>query len=174
MNFEHFRYLKAHALTVDSNGMPQKKYENVEVRNLSPLVLAYIGDAVFDLFVRTRLLDFEQNKVRILHDYDSVMVSATMQSLAFREIEASLTESEKAIVRRGRNAKSTVPKSATVRDYRYSTGFEALLGNLYLMENYARVEEISELAFIAISRVIAAKVQSGAIVPPTKEKRLTT
>lgn len=155
MSFEHFRFLKAHALTIGIDGTPKKKYENTDVRNLSPIVLAYIGDAVFDLFVRNRLLDFEQNKVRILHDYDAVIVSATMQSLAFREIEASLTETEKAIVRRGRNAKSTVPKSATVRDYRYSTGFEALLGTLYLMGNHTRLEEIAEQAFVAISRAIA-------------------
>ena len=174
MNFEQFRYLKTHALTIGTDGMPQKKYETTEVRNLSPLVLAYIGDAVFDLFVRTRLLDFEQNKVRILHDYDAVIVSATMQSLAFREIEASLTEAEKAIVRRGRNAKSTVPKSATVRDYRYSTGFEALLGTLYLTKNYSRLEQISEQAFVAISRAIAKVAQSAAIEPPTQEKRLPT
>ena len=160
MNFEHFRYLKTHALTLDEAGKPQKKYENIEVKNLSPLVLAYIGDAFFDLFVRTRLLDFEQNKVRVLHDYDAVIVSATMQSLAFQEIEASLTEAEKAIVRRGRNAKSTVPKSATVRDYRYSTGFEALLGNLYLLEQYTRLEEIAELAFVAISQAITANAKS--------------
>lgn len=160
MNFEHFRYLKTHALTIGMDGMPQKKYESTEVRNLPPLVLAYIGDAVFDLFVRVRLLGFEQNKVRVLHDYNAVMVSATMQSLAFREIEASLTETEKDIVRRGRNAKSTVPKSATVRDYRYSTGFEALLGNLYLMEDYTRLEEIAEQAFVAISQAIAANAKS--------------
>lgn len=160
MNFEHFRYLKTHALIIGADGLPQKKYESIEVQNLSPLVLAYIGDAVFDLFVRIRLLGFEQNKVRVLHDFNAVIVSATMQSLAFREIEANLTETEKAIVRRGRNAKSSVPKSATVRDYRYSTGFEALLGNLYLMENYTRLEEISEQAFVAISQAIAANAKS--------------
>jgi len=157
VNFKHFRYLKTHALTLDENGNPQKKYDNIAVNQLSPLVLAYIGDAVFDLFIRMRLLDFEQNKVRILHDYDAVIVSATMQSLAFQAIEANLTETEKSIVRRGRNAKSTVPKSATVRDYRYSTGFEALLGNLYLTKQQARLEEISELAFVAISQEIIAQ-----------------
>lgn len=160
MNFAQFRYLKKQALILDSDGNPQKRYDKCDVKMLSPLVLAYIGDAFFDLFIRTRLLDFEQSKVRILHDYDAVIVSATMQSLAFQEMEASLTEEEQAIVRRGRNAKSNVPKSATVHDYRLSTGFEALLGHLYLTENVERLNEISEKAFVIISRAIAEKAKS--------------
>lgn len=159
MNFAQFRRLKKQALILDSNGNPQKKYDKCDAKMLSPLVLAYVGDAFFDLFIRIRLLDFEQSKVRILHDYDAVIVSATMQSLAFQEMEDNLTEEEKAIVRRGRNAKSNVPKSATVRDYRISTGFEALLGYLYLTENIERLNEISETAFVVISRAIAEKAK---------------
>lgn len=157
MNFEQFRYVKNHAFKIGADGKLENKYSHLEVRSLPPLVLAYIGDAYFDFFVRIRLLDFEQNKVRILHDYDAVIVSATMQSLAVRKIEESLTAEEKAIVRRGRNAKSTVPKSATVQDYRYSTGFEALLGSLYLLGSEKRAQEIAELAFDVISRAIIAK-----------------
>ncbi len=159
MKFEQFRSLEIQALAVDENGNLPKKYDRLDVRTLSPLILAYIGDGFFDLFIRRRLLDFEQSKVRILHDYDAVIVSATMQSLAFREIEDKLTEEEHAIVRRGRNAKSTVPKSATVRDYRYSTGFEALLGSLYLTGDYPRLNEIAERAFVVISRAIAKKAK---------------
>lgn len=159
MNFAQFRHLKKQALILDSDGNPQKRYDKCDVKMLSPLVLAYIGDAFFDLFIRTRLLDFEQSKVRILHDYDAIIVSATMQSLAFQAMEDSLTKEEQAIVRRGRNAKSTVPKSATVHDYRLSTGFEALLGYLYLTEDVERLNEISEAAFVVISRAIAEKAK---------------
>lgn len=145
LNYEHYRRLM-------SGLLQQEKYQNVEVARLHPLVLAYIGDAYFTLFVRTRLLGFEQNKVRILHDYDAKIVSAVMQAQAAYCLESVWTEEEKAIFKRGRNAKSTVPKSATVVEYRNSTGFEAVLGYLYLTEKFERLADIAEQAFVIISR----------------------
>lgn len=161
MNFEHFQFLLEHALQQGEDGALPVKYQDIPVKQLPPLVLAYIGDAYFTLFVRTRLLGYEQNKVRVLHTYDAKIVSASMQAVAYRKLEGILTEEELAVVRRGRNAKSTVPKSATVSEYRYSTGFEALLGYLFLGGQQQRLSEIVEQAFITISREMTKKDQNS-------------
>ncbi len=145
MNYEQYRQLM-------SGLLQQEKYQDIEAARLHPLVLAYIGDAYFTLFVRTRLLTFEQNKVRVLHDYDAKIVSAVMQAQAAFCLETEWTEQEQAVFRRGRNAKSTVPKSATVAEYRNSTGFEAVLGYLFLSEQFVRLGEVAEQAFVIISR----------------------
>lgn len=153
MKFDQFQFLLQNAFGVsDGDGPPLIKYKEVPVERLHPLVLAYVGDAYFSLYIRSTLLSYEQNKVRVLHTLDSKIVSATMQAVAYKALEKELTEQEVSIVRRGRNAKSTVPKSATVAEYRNSTGFEALLGYLYLGKNYERLSEIVEKAFVAISR----------------------
>lgn len=153
MKFEQFQFLMEQTFgQKDGQGSPLDRYGEVSPERLHPLVLAYVGDAYFTLYVRTRLLAFEQNKVRVLHTYDSQMVSAVKQALAYRELEAELTEEEATVVRRGRNAKSTVPKSASVAEYRISTGFEALMGYLYLKQNYERLSILAEKAFLSISR----------------------
>ncbi|MDD4600915.1 Mini-ribonuclease 3 [bioreactor metagenome] len=153
MNFDHFQFLMGNMFSGSAEGdAPPAKYSNVEPNQLPALVLAYVGDAFFSLYVRTRLLSYEQNKVRILHNFDAKIVSAAMQAVAYKGLESMLLEEELAIVRRGRNAKSTVPKSATVSEYRYSTGFEAMLGYLYLSKRYERLSEIAERAFVIISR----------------------
>ncbi|MEN6414662.1 MAG: ribonuclease III domain-containing protein [Veillonellales bacterium] len=157
MNFEHFQFLLEHALQQSEDGVLPVKYKDIPVKQLHPLVLAYIGDAYFTLFVRTRLLAYEQSKVRVLHTYDATIVSASMQAVAYRQLAETLTPEELAVVRRGRNAKSTVPKSATVSEYRYSTGFEALLGYLFLGGQQQRLSELAERAFVVISREMTKK-----------------
>ncbi|AJQ29244.1 MULTISPECIES: Mini-ribonuclease 3 [Pelosinus] len=153
MKFDQFQFLLNNVFQEnEGEGPPPIKYKNVPVERLHPLVLAYVGDAYFTLYVRTTLLAYEQNKVRVLHTLDSKIVSATMQAVAYQSLENQLTEQEMSIVKRGRNAKSTVPKSATVAEYRNSTGFEALLGYLYLGKNYERLSELVEKAFAVISR----------------------
>ncbi|EIW16051.1 MULTISPECIES: Mini-ribonuclease 3 [Pelosinus] len=153
MKFDQFQFLLNNAFQEnEGEGPPPIKYQNVPVERLHPLVLAYVGDAYFTLYVRTTLLAYEQNKVRVLHTLDSKIVSATMQAVAYQSLENQLTEQEMSIVKRGRNAKSTVPKSATVAEYRNSTGFEALLGYLYLGKNYERLSELVEKAFAVIAR----------------------
>ena len=119
--------------------------KSVDTRELSPLVTAYIGDAYFHLYVRTRLLQITK-KIDKMHDLSAKIVSATFQADAYKKIEKYLTDEEKDIFRRGRNAKSHAPRVATVAEYHASTGFEALLGELYLKNNFARLEEICELA----------------------------
>ena len=153
MKFDQFQFLVENAFAEgEDGGPPPAKYKDIPAERLHPLVLAYVGDAYFSLYVRTQLLSYEQNKVRVLHTFGSKIVSATMQAVAYKALESELTEQEKNVARRGRNAKSTVPKSATVGEYRTSTGFEALLGYLYLAKNQERLSEIVEKAFVAISR----------------------
>ena len=118
---------------------------SIDTRELSPLVTAYIGDAYFHLYVRTRLLK-KTKKIDKLHDLSAEIVSATFQADAYRKIEKYLTDEEKDIFRRGRNAKSHAPRVATVAEYHASTGFEALLGELFIKKNLARLDEICELA----------------------------
>lgn len=156
MRFDQFQSLSRQTFgDLGSEGVPSARFEEVSPEKIHPLVLAYIGDAYFNLYVRTKLLFFEQAKVRVLHGHGAKMVSATMQAKALRQLEAELTESELAVIRRGRNAKSTVPKSASIADYRISTGFEALLGFLYLSNSGDRLEQLADRAFVIISREIA-------------------
>ena len=121
-----------------------------EIKTLSPLVLAHIGDAYFHLYIRTRLLQVTHNITR-LHDLSAEIVSATAQAKTYHAIENFLTDDERDIFRRGRNAKSHAPRKATVSEYHASTGFEALLGELFLRKNFARLNEICELAFRKVS-----------------------
>ena len=130
------------------------------MKQLNPLVLAYVGDAYFHLFVRTRLLSYEQAKVQALHSFSAQIVSAAWQCKAYQGIEGMLTEEEKGIYRRGRNAKSHAPRSASVAEYHASTGFEALLGSLYLTEQNERLYEIAEAAFQIISRAMMEEIQA--------------
>ena len=117
-----------------------------EIKTLSPLVLAHVGDAYFHLYIRTRLLQVTHNITK-LHDLSAEIVSATAQAKTYHAIENFLTNDERDIFRRGRNAKSHAPRKATVAEYHASTGFEALLGELFLKKNFTRLNEICELAF---------------------------
>ena len=150
MKFQHFEYLRRRVLEQAATDAA-KEFDGPPER-LPPLVLAYIGDAFFALYIRTRLLAYEQGSVRVMHTFSAKMVSAVTQAAALRELEPELTTTELDVVRRGRNSKSTVPKSASVADYRASTGFEALLGYLYLSADYDRLSEIANRAFAVISR----------------------
>lgn len=116
-----------------------------DIAMLSPLHLAYIGDAVYELLVRTFVLS-KKIPVKELHKLSTDYVKAKAQSDIVHKLEEYLTEEEKAIVIRGRNAKSnSIAKNATVIDYKYATGFEALIGYLYLTENMDRIGEIFRL-----------------------------
>lgn len=118
--------------------------------------LAYIGDAVFSLYVRRRLLPVSSH-VQVLHDLAARMVSAVMQAKAMDALEGELTEDESQIARRGRNTKSTVPKSASVREYRQGTAFEALMGYLYLMDQKERLHELMDRSFVLIQQAMLAE-----------------
>lgn len=170
MTFEHFQKLVDMMFVPDGTGGALQRYQEVNPRTLHPLVLAYIGDAYFHLFVRGRLLSYEQSKVQVLNQFSAQIVSAIWQDKAYRAIEPMLTEEEIAIYKRGRNCRSRVSKSASVAQYHSSTGFEALLGTLYLQENNQRLYEIAEAAFQAISQEMMAQVGAKRNNSTGKEK----
>lgn len=112
-------------------------------RNLSPVVLAFVGDAVYSLYVREKLVLGTDFKTGTLQKLSSRQVSARGQSELIERLLPALTEEEADIFRRGRNAKkSTRSKHASVGEYNRSTGFEALIGYLYLTGRHERIEEL--------------------------------
>ena len=116
---------------------------DVDVRTYSPLVLAYIGDAVYELVIRSLLVGRGNAQANRLHKEASTLVNAGAQSASLERIKEELTEEEMQVFKRGRNANSaTMAKHATMSDYRRATGFEALMGYLYLT---GRMERILEL-----------------------------
>lgn len=147
MRFEQYQILKAHALAAcEAEGVTFPA-----TKQINPILLAYIGDVVFSMYIRLRLLP-SSSHVRIVHDLSSKMVSAKFQCYAMQDLVDSLTEDEAMIFRRGRNAKSMVPKSASVHEYRMATAFEALLGYLFLEERQQRLEEVMDAAFATIMK----------------------
>lgn len=121
--------------------------ENVsEVNTMSPLTWAYIGDSVYELYIRQYLINTTKLKPHKLHIEAIKYVKAGAQAKILEKIKQSLTEEEQEIVKRGRNAENHhLPKNATVQEYMYSTGFEALIGYLYLAKQDERLKEILEL-----------------------------
>lgn len=120
-------------------------FATVPVEQLAPLQLAYIGDTVFDLYVRSFLIETHNIGVHGLHLLSNRMVCAAGQAAAYFVIEPLLTESERNIFRRGRNAHSgTVPKNASVGDYRLATGLETLIGYLFCTGNSQRIGELMQ------------------------------
>jgi len=116
---------------------------NKDIRSFSPLTLAYIGDAVYEIVIRTIIVEKGNAPVNKLHHKASSLVKAVAQKEALEAILPMLTEEEEAVYKRGRNAKSyTSAKNASVIDYRIATGFEALMGFLYLMGNNERMLEL--------------------------------
>lgn len=115
--------------------------------SLPALTLAYLGDTVYDLYVRTTLAETLHLPMRALHLEAAKHVCAAGQANAYRRMADKLSEAEQAAFRRGRNAHSgTVPKHADVRDYRVATGLESLLGYLYLRGEDERIGELMRLA----------------------------
>lgn len=118
------------------------KLTGEDIMMLSPLQLAYVGDAVYELLVRTYLME-RGLSVGQLHRLTTKYVKAKSQSNIIHDLEEDLTEKEKSIVKRGRNSKTnTTPKNAEMIDYKYATGFEALIGYLYLNEEDERLSEL--------------------------------
>lgn len=116
-----------------------------DLRTYSPLTLAYLGDAVYELVVRTALVEKGNCPVNRLNKMASDLVKASAQSQMAARIESELTEEEAAVYRRGRNAHSpTMAKHATMGDYRRATGVEALVGYLYLKGDMERVLELMD------------------------------
>ena len=121
-------------------------FDKAEVRRINPVTLAFVGDAVYSLYVRARLVQSSDGKPSQLQRATAKVVSAKGQSQILEALLPCLTEEEGDIFRRGRNAKKpTKSKSASAGEYNRSTGLEAVLGYLYLTGDKARLEELLSL-----------------------------
>ena len=128
---------------IDSYLKEQFNISDVDVRTHSPLTLAYIGDGIYDLIIRSLVVAKGNTRAGELHKRTSQIVKAKTQAEMIETILPLLTEEEADIYRRGRNAKSpTMAKNATMADYRKATGFEALMGYLYLRDEFPRIVEL--------------------------------
>ena len=126
----------------------EKEYNGASPRELSPLVLAYIGDAVYEILARTRVVSLGNSPVNKMNAKSKKIVNAKSQCDAYFKIADMLTEDEAAVFRRGRNANSyTHPKNMDINDYRHATGLEALFGYLYLSGKNERITELFELVY---------------------------
>ena len=120
--------------------------EEVDVREYSPLTLAYIGDSIYDLIIKSLVINQGNKQVNKLHQDTSSLVQASAQSRMMRSMQEHLTEEEHAIYKRGRNAKSVSPaKNQSVTDYRRAPGFEALMGYLYLKKEWKRMLDLVKI-----------------------------
>lgn len=114
-----------------------------QINMLSPLTWAYVGDCVYELYVRTKLVNQTNLKPNKLHIESIKYVKASAQAEILEKIHDKLTDKEKDIVRRGRNTQNHhLPKNSNVQEYNYSTAFEALIGYLYLTNKNERLKEI--------------------------------
>lgn len=125
--------------------LDSKIYTKAELLNMKPLALAFVGDCVYELYIRNFLITEKYRDVNELHRKSVFYVKAKAQAYILHTLEEELTEDEQNFVRRGRNAHPhTVPKNANVIDYRYATAYEALIGYLYLSGNSERLRYILE------------------------------
>lgn len=132
---------------IDSYIREQFGVRDVDVRTYSPLTLAYIGDAIYELVIRTLVVGHGNTAPNKLHKKTSSIVCAKSQSDAVEKITPYLTEEETGVLKRGRNAKSfTSAKNATIAEYRRATGFEALMGYLYLTDQTDRLIELVKIS----------------------------
>ena len=121
--------------------------EEIDVNQISPLVWAYIGDSVYEQYVRNYLVTNTKYKPHKLHIEATKFVKAAAQAKILQQLEEILTEEEKEIVRRARNTKNHhLPKNSNVQEYMYATAFEGLIGYLHLSKNTNRLKEILELS----------------------------
>ena len=132
--------------------------KEVNIDSYSPLTLAYIGDSVYDLIIKSLVINEGNKQVKKLHQETSRMVQASAQSEMMRVIQGVLTEEEHAVYRRGRNAKSVSPaRNQSLTDYRRATGFEALIGWLYLKSDWKRIIDLVKMGLIHLDEMDAEK-----------------
>ncbi|MFA9465469.1 MAG: Mini-ribonuclease 3 [Velocimicrobium sp.] len=129
--------------------------KRTDIRQYSGLTLAYIGDGVYDLIIRTLLVEKGNAPVNTLHKKASKIVKAETQARLIRALEEELTEEELTVYKRGRNAKSaTTAKNASINDYRTATGLEALIGYLYLDNQMERILRLIKIGLEKIGENI--------------------
>ena len=124
----------------------EREKEIIDVKSMSPLTWAYIGDCIYDLFIRMNFVNTTNLKPHKLHIETTKYVKAKAQAEVLKKIMEELTDEEKEIVKRGRNTENHhLPKNASVREYMYATAFEALIGYLYLTKQDERLKNLLEL-----------------------------
>ena len=132
--------------------------KEVNIDSYSPLTLAYIGDSVYDLIIKSLVINEGNKQVKKLHQETSHMVQASAQSEMMRVIQGVLTEEEHAVYRRGRNAKSVSPaRNQSLTDYRRATGFESLMGWLYLKSDWMRIIDLVKIGLAHLEELDAVK-----------------
>lgn len=125
--------------------------QEVDIKEYSPLALAYIGDSIYDLIIKSLVLNEGNKQVQKMHKETSAYVQASAQSLMMRKLQEHLTEEEHVVYKRGRNAKSVSPaKNQSITDYRRATGFEALMGYLYLKKDWKRMIDLVKIGLDSI------------------------
>lgn len=141
------------SINIDSYIKEQFQIPSVDVKTYSPLTLAYIGDGVFDLIIRSVIVAKGNTRASQLHQRTSQIVKAHSQAEIAEALTELMTEEEQDVYRRGRNAKSpTMAKNATMADYRKATGFEALIGYLYVTDQFERAVELTRLGLEKIGK----------------------
>lgn len=132
--------------------------KEVNIDSYSPLTLAYIGDSVYDLIIKSLVINEGNKQVKKLHQDSSRKVQASAQSEMMRVIQEVLTEEEHAVYRRGRNTKSVSPaRNQSLTDYRRATGFEALIGWLYLKNDWKRIIDLVKIGLAHLEEKDVAK-----------------
>ncbi len=133
---------------------------DINADQYSPLTLAYMGDCAYEIVIRTLLVHKANMQVDRLNKKASNLAKAVTQAQMITAILDRLSEAETAVYKRGRNAKSyTSAKNASINDYRKATGFEALIGWLYLKGEYSRMTEIIRMGFEAVDAEVLKKTQ---------------
>ena len=131
------------------------KKTDKEIKSYSLLSLAFLGDSIHSLFVRSKIVSDKTFKVKDLHSKTTKFVKAKSQSFVLEKILETLTEDEKQIVKSGRNAKTNnIAKNSTIKDYKLATAFECLLGFLALQNNFTRLNLILNLSYDIIKREV--------------------
>lgn len=138
---------------IDSYIRQRFQIPDTDIRTYSPLTLAFIGDGIYDLIIRTIIVGKGNTRASQLHQHTSHLVKAHSQSVMIEHMLPHMTEGEEHIYKRGRNAKSpTMAKNATMTDYRRATGFEALMGYLYLTDQTDRMLDLIEIGLEALDK----------------------
>ena len=132
------------------------RMQEVDIKEYSPLALAYIGDAIYELIIRSLVLNEGNRQVQKMHKRTSSMVQASAQARIITALNDRLTEEEHAVYKRGRNAKSMSPaKNQSVSDYHKATGFEALMGYLYLKKEWKGMLELIKAGLDALENEVS-------------------
>ena len=134
---------KSVEMSLDSHMRETFDMQEVDIKEYSPLTLAYIGDSIYDLIIKSLVINEVNRQVQKYHEKVSSLVQASAQSRMMRTLQGILTEEEHIVYKRGRNTRSVSPaKNQSVTDYRRATGFEALMGYLYLKKDMKRLMEL--------------------------------